>query len=214
MDDQSWQEVYDFTSSSASKIPTPTGTLSTISEPISAINLKDDQDLRPIDLTLAFQNPPIEGRKFLIRTREEPHRILTVCNGNVRCLLQPIPGGGSIWHCHKKFGWLGLRNTVSGTYLGHDNDGTICAKRASHWINEYLTVDRDESGGQILHVLVKSTTTMGIERIERMQVCLSEDGKSLVPRKEGGAVWDFIDLKYYQQSSSLVYPGMKPEKLR
>lgn len=212
MDDQSWQEVYDFTSSSASNIPTPTSTLSTISEPISANILKDDQDMRPIDLKLAFQNPPIADELFLIRSREKPHLLLTICGGEPKCIPKPIAGGGSFWHCYKKNNWYLFRNTVSGTYLGLDG-GKVCAKPLQSNCTQYLTLDRDESGGYILHVL-HVQNVHDLSSMERWQVAISEDGRSVVPRGEGGTVWDFIDLKYFQQSSSLVYPGMKPEKLR
>ncbi|KAH8127206.1 hypothetical protein FP744_10007467 [Trichoderma asperellum] len=217
MDEQSWQEVSDFasTSSSTDNIPTPTSTLSTISEPMPLPEkdiLKIDQKLRPIDLIRArnIGNQSIADRTFLIRSREEPHLFITVCNGAVKCLPKPIPGGGSFWRCFKKDGWDGLRNTVSGGYLGLDNPDETCAKQPRQSANEYLTIDRDRNGSYILYVI---DNAMGVNMV-RKQVSISEDGKSLVAKREGGTVWDFIDSKYYQMSSSLVYPGLEPEKLR
>ncbi|KAL6897175.1 hypothetical protein GGI43DRAFT_410480 [Trichoderma evansii] len=68
--------------------------------------------------------------------------------------------------------------------------GKICMKQHQSNYTQYLTVDRDESGGYILHVL-HAASNNDLSSIKRWQVTISEDGKSLVPRTEGGTVWDF-----------------------
>ncbi|PTB44196.1 hypothetical protein M441DRAFT_109085, partial [Trichoderma asperellum CBS 433.97] len=134
----------------------------------------------------------IADRTFLIRSREEPHLLVTVCSGVLKCLPELNSGGGSFWSCVKKDGWYGFRNTVSGAYLGCDREGKMCAKQPYQSTNEYLTIDWAGNGGYILHVLENPTSAY----IGRRQVSISEDGKSLVAKIEGGTVWEFIDSKY------------------
>ncbi|KAL7931315.1 hypothetical protein V8C35DRAFT_114738 [Trichoderma chlorosporum] len=149
--------------------------------------------------------PPIAGKSFMIRTRNEPRRILTLKGGQLEFLEKPIPGGGAFWHCHEMDNWYGFCNTVSGTYLGHNGESKVVATNDRHEITEYFVTRREESGGYIL--LIPHEHAL-------LQVAISEDGKSLVEQKEGGEAWDFIDVKHVHHSVSIVFPNTPIQRLR
>ncbi|KAL7941340.1 hypothetical protein V8C42DRAFT_360954 [Trichoderma barbatum] len=147
---------------------------------------------------------PIEGRSFMIRSILG--LILTLVGGELKFLEKPIPGGGAIWHCHKKNNWFGFCNSVSGTYLGHNGKGKIVATKSKHETDGYFVPIRQKSGGYVLYASHGE---------ELLQVAISEDGKSLVEQPKGGTAWDFIDHScYLDYKTSLTYPGMAVEKLR
>ncbi|KAL7924804.1 hypothetical protein ACQKWADRAFT_285993 [Trichoderma austrokoningii] len=199
MDEQYWQEMSGDTS--AENSPTPTATHSIVSESMALREKSSQKD---------HDNPHLElqpGDKgpYLVRTRQEPRLFLSLCYGELQFL--PIPTAGSYWKCTRKDGWFGLRNTVSGRYISHDDKGQIYVKVLHLTPHEYFTDCRDPNGGYILKQL-KSPTN------ELMEVSISKDKKSLVHQKEGGTAWDFIDTKYIRHSTWLQCPGMEPEELR
>ncbi|KAK1248637.1 hypothetical protein MKX08_006857 [Trichoderma sp. CBMAI-0020] len=215
MDEQSWKEVPDDTSTSTSteNRPTPTTTPSTGSES------KHRRELQPGD-----------GGLFLIRTRQEPHLYLSLSYGKLEIL--PLPTGGSYWECVKKDGWFGLRNTVSGGFISHDNKGRICVKDQYLTSHEYFTDCRHPDGGYILKQLKTPTNELEESILkeqgplgcilkhfmgrsnELMEVSISKDEESLVHQREGGTAWDFIDEIHIRQYTWLYCPGMKSEEIR
>lgn len=204
MAEHAWEEVIASTTISSSADNPRTPSTTTMSE---SMPLRDKDKDEHASAVLTIENLPIPGKSLMIRTRKEPHLILTLCSGELKFLRKPIPGGGCFWQCVKKDGWLGFRNTVSGTYLGHDGQGKLYAKQSHHEPFEHFTMERDVDGGYILQQLMGPNN-------ELVQVCLNEDGKSLMQQKEGGTAWDFIDVQYVCYSVALTYPNMEPERLR
>jgi hypothetical protein len=232
MDEQSWQEVPDDTSTE--NFPTPATTHSTVSEsmPLRGNDMQKDNDSSHME----FQ--PRDNGPLLIRTRQKPHLFLSVCYGVMRLL--PTPAGGSYWRCVKKQGWFGLRSTVSGRYISRDEKGQIAVSGRRVGYFECFTDCRDPNGGYILKQLERpsselkemiissmklgffSNNTEHLANLldqcmrhshELMEVSISEDGKSLVHQKTGGTAWDFIETKYMRQSTWLQCPGIQPEEL-
>ncbi|KAM0246072.1 hypothetical protein ACHAQJ_010369 [Trichoderma viride] len=107
---------------------------------LDAINDKEDTSTTTLGPAVrAVEHHPIAGKTFIIRTRQEPHRILTLTNGALEFLSRPFPSSGIFWQCVTTEGWYGFKNTVSGTYLGHDSKGKIFAKVSHHRAHEYFT---------------------------------------------------------------------------
>lgn len=193
MEQQPWQEVYDFigTNSSANNTPTPTATLSTVSEamPLRERNIsQDDHNARSTPTVQVLENPPIANRPLMIRTKKDPHLYITLCDGEVKLLPNPTSTDGSFWYCVRTGGWYGFRNTVSGTFLGRHTAGSIYAAQRFHSANEYFTVERDVNGGYIMHVFSSQDTRL-------IPVSISEDTHSLIHGKEEGVAWEFIGSK-------------------
>ncbi|KAL6908748.1 hypothetical protein GGI43DRAFT_393534 [Trichoderma evansii] len=133
---------------------------------------------------------PVANNSFMIRTRQNPHLYLTLENDELKVQDTLPPGGGWLWNCVKNCGWYGVRNTASGTYLGHDRKGNIVAKAPHHKDNEYFIVDRQSEGGyallawhgnQLIEVVLLEGVYGLFERVERTDVA---------------AAWDFIDVKF------------------
>ncbi|KAM0260264.1 hypothetical protein ACHAQJ_002828 [Trichoderma viride] len=114
---------------------------------------------------------PTEGKSYMIRTRQEPQRFLTLESGQLKALDRLPVGGGWLWKCGKKSGWYSFLNTVSGTYLGHNGEGDIVADAPHHKAWEYFTVDRHADGGYVLSTWHDD---------ELLQVGIGKDGSSLV----------------------------------
>jgi hypothetical protein len=150
MNEQSWQEVFDYanTSDSETNHLTPMDMLSISSNATSPLAKKKIYSAKNCAQSVfAVQalenqsaNQPIENKTLMIRTRKEPHLYLSLCYGDLK--LQLSPGSGSFWLCVKRGGWYGFRNTVSGTYLcrGLTTIGTdtICMGSRSHAPSEYF----------------------------------------------------------------------------
>lgn len=233
MDAQSWQEVPDDTSTE--DCSTPTTTHSTVSNfmPLRGKDMQENKDSSHME----FQ--PTDKGPLLIRSRQKPHLFLSVCYGEPKLL--PTPAGGSYWEYVKKEGWFGLRSTVSGTYISHDEEGQIDVRARGLGYCECFTDCRDPNGGYILKQLkncfseelkkkainyirlgsLSKDKETWIEHIKRcigdsyelMEVSISEDEKSLVHQKTGGTAWDFIEAKYLRHSTWLQCPGIQPEEL-
>lgn len=195
MDEQSWQEVSDYTSTNASEknnlTPMDTLSIASMSIPLRGRKMsQDDHHARSVFAVQALENlpvnQPIENRSLMIRTRQEPHLYLSLCYGELKLSLKP--GSGSFWYCVRTGGWYSFCNTVSGTYLGYDVTNIKCAGQRPLSPNEYFTVDRDVKGGCILNVFKASTKDL-------LRVSVSENIKSLSILKPAGEAWDLIEIK-------------------
>lgn len=169
---------------------------------VSEVIANGGNTMSPNSTVKPVEYHPKAGKSFMIRTRTEPHYILTVENGELRLLEKPTLGGGSFWHCVKRNGWKTFCNSVTGTNLHHDDQGKISIQRAHGLfqnMNEYFTTERHEDGGYIL--LMKHGD-------ELSQVAISGDGKYLIEQKEDGTAWDFIEAKYVSSSMILTYSNI------
>lgn len=188
MNEQSWQEVSDDTSTE--NCPTPT---TTHDEPSSYSEIESL-------IQLEFQ--PGGTGPYLVRARGS-RLFLSLCHGELK--FCPEPMAGSYWERVPKDGWFGLRNTVSGRYISHDDNSQIYVKHLHLTPHEYFTDCRDPNGGYILKQLKSSTN-------ELMEVSISKNKKSLEHHKRGGTAWDFIETKYRGQFSWLRYPGIQAKE--
>ena len=85
---------------------------------------------------------------FIIRSVSSGH-VLTLQDGKVA--LTRAGGRGSIhWVCVETKGWLGFRNTVSGKFLGHDEQGRLRCSAEKHLGWENFCVRGKPEGGCIL----------------------------------------------------------------
>ncbi|KAF3065622.1 hypothetical protein CFAM422_009748 [Trichoderma lentiforme] len=62
---------------------------------VSEIVVNGENTMAPNSMTKSLEYHPKAGKYFMIRTRTEPHYILTVENGELRLLEKPTLGGGS-----------------------------------------------------------------------------------------------------------------------
>ena len=99
---------------------------------------------------LYYDAVPWPGKKFLIK-HEETNQIVSVVDGNVQLgSIEDCHRGGH-WLCVERDGWLGFRNTVSGTYLGHNNHSGIRAEAKQHERWEFFCVrQRPDKGYSLL----------------------------------------------------------------
>lgn len=181
MNDSSWDTASITTTSSADECHTPTP--STMSD---LVNIKDDGS--SVLTIQSVEHHPKAGKQFMIREKQKPHRIITLSFGELVLMDEQLPAHGWLWKCVKQFGWYGFQNVVSGTYLGHNDEGGIRATLGHHQYWEYFMTERHEDGGYVL---------LTIHDMELWQVAISKDGKSLVEMKaeEGaGTAWDFVEI--------------------
>ncbi|KAH8128610.1 hypothetical protein FP744_10008509 [Trichoderma asperellum] len=131
---------------------------------------------------------PVANRSFMIRTRQKPHRYLTLEQGELKLLGNVETGGGWLWYCFKNCGWYGFLNTVSGTHLGHDKD-RIVAKAPHHRGNEFFIVDRQTDGGY---------TLLARKHDQLLPVVIAESHDMLLGQAEkaNGMAWEFVDTKF------------------
>lgn len=174
----------------------PTPTYSTMSDPVH-IKEKDDDDSASVLTVQSVEHHPKPDRSFIIRERQAPYRIIGLDNGELKPRKGPSTGGGWLWQCVKKAGWYGFRNTVSGTYLGHNGQSKIVAVAPHHKSHEYFMAERHEEGGYVL--LMRHGD-------ELLQVAISKDGNALVEQKVG-TTWDFIEAGAVRISLQVDYPN-------
>ncbi|UKZ74412.1 hypothetical protein TrVFT333_002080 [Trichoderma virens FT-333] len=172
-----------------------TATFSVVPEAV----VKDKGSTTPTNIIQVVEHHPKAGKYFMIRTRAEPHYILTVEGGELRLLSKPTLGGGTFWHCSKRSGWLTFRNSVTGTFLSHNGQGSFSATQFHQEMREHFVTERHEGGGYIL--IMKNGD-------ELSQVAISGDTDCLVEQKEEGTAWDFIEAKYVSSSVTLTYSSM------
>ncbi|KAM3072058.1 hypothetical protein ACMFMG_008519 [Clarireedia jacksonii] len=134
-------------------------------------------------------NVPVPGSTFLIRALHT-HQVITLSEGHLHLEPQPLPAGGWHWACIERDGWLGFRNCVSGTFMGHDGKGGYHAKVTHHKCNEWFVTRAVPGGGHLILILHG-------DKWRRMGI--AEGGRELVEvekEKEGveATVWEFIKV--------------------
>ncbi|KXX74691.1 hypothetical protein MMYC01_207944 [Madurella mycetomatis] len=153
---------------------------------------------------------PSPHRTFLIvphtPSSPSPPRALALTNGVLR--LVPLAAstahqGSWYWRCVENgSGWLGFRNTASGTYLGHDCFRRVRATAPHHMGWEYVCLRRCPGGGYVMGLVAltgedKERDGFGrLLRVAEREVKSEEDGGLvLVGDGEGEAVvWEFVEV--------------------
>ncbi|KAL4781985.1 hypothetical protein BJX76DRAFT_306797 [Aspergillus varians] len=152
-----------------------------------------DPDHPPYLAPLAV--PPEGGATFVIR---DPQTGLVIALRNGMLSLRPerqvhgfgLTGRGSHWHCVENDElWLGFRNAVSGTYIGHDNKQScwrFIADAKAHKPWEWFCARQHPGGGHML--LVRHNDGFRAMKIG------GEQNRELIvgERGQGGTAWEFI----------------------
>ncbi|OQD80392.1 hypothetical protein PENANT_c036G03790 [Penicillium antarcticum] len=94
---------------------------------------------------------PSEGRLFIIR---DPNTELVIGLNEGILTLVPERNGyvcGIYWLCVESENmWLGFRNAISGTYIGHDNKRKFIADKKWHRGHESFCVRQHPDGGHVM----------------------------------------------------------------
>lgn len=161
---------------------------------VSLMSLSDDgiktpnsSDFARPPLTEYVPAVPGPGKTYRIHLKNTD-KVITMTEGEV-VLQSPAeaqPGGGWYWVCVEKGNWLGFRNHVSGTFLGHDGKSGLHAKVTHHKSHEFFCVRHHRDGGYLL--LVKYP-----RGDEMRQIGCAPDGKTLVEKKDG-VQWVFEEV--------------------
>lgn len=164
--------------------PTPTHT-SVSSETISH---------PPLDMneTILYAGAaPWKSNKYIIRDPES--KLVIALRNDVLGLFSEryYYGGAGRWRSIENgHMWLGFRNIISGTYIGHDGKGKFVAnaKRHSDW--ECFCTRQHPSGGHLLLMKEKKDDLDGFFSMTTG----GKDNKKLLAstKQEGGTAWEFI----------------------
>ncbi|RBQ74470.1 hypothetical protein FVER14953_20336 [Fusarium verticillioides] len=128
------------------------------------------------------ESVPYPEAIFIIRHRDSG-KVITIVNGDLRLCEGFNPRGGFHWECIERDRWLGFRNCVSGTIIGHNDRKKFIARVNHHQSHEYFTLRPSPQGGYEL------LTRHGQEL---WSVAVGDDGSELVEVKGEGALWDFL----------------------
>lgn len=188
------QIASDISTIAADDCPTPTSTIMT-----NAIFADEKDAMIPVTEAPHVEHHPAADRTFMIRTKQQPHRHLSLENGELKLLESVEAGGGWLWHCFKNCGWFGFRNTVSGTYLGHawwDDQHRLLAKAPHHQADEYFIADRQTDGGYTLLALndnkLLPVATAGVHDMLLRQA-----------EEPIGTAWEFVDTNFISMQVQL-----------
>jgi hypothetical protein len=136
-------------------------------------------------LTDYTESVPYPGAQFIIRQRDTD-KVITLVGGALKLADGLNPKGGYHWECIEKDRWLGFRNCVSGTIIGHNNGKKFVARAEKHQSYEYISLRPSPQGGYEL------LTKHGHDELWSMNV--ADDGEQLVETKGQGALWDFLKV--------------------
>ncbi|KAG4424957.1 hypothetical protein IFR04_001928 [Cadophora malorum] len=144
------------------------------------------EDLDPVKSPKS--SVPWPGNSYIIRSAISRH-VLTLIEGQV--ILAPPSGKGSIhWACVQTKGWLGFKNTASGSYLGHGKHGNLICSAGKHQSWENFCVRMTPDGDYILLMThferlwhVGSKNDKGKEKLAKI-------GENM----EEAIIWEFIKV--------------------
>ncbi|KAK6845959.1 hypothetical protein PG987_001147 [Apiospora arundinis] len=133
---------------------------------------------------------PWPGNTYMILEKATGRRI-TIIDGEILLVLpleeqggrEAAPTAENTWFCAENQNYFGFLNTASGRYMGHNGFETIHAKAFGFRGWETFTARPHPEGGY--HLL----TPFWAEALKVLAV--AEDGRHLVRRTHGGALWEF-----------------------
>ncbi|KAJ3532355.1 hypothetical protein NM208_g8300 [Fusarium decemcellulare] len=128
------------------------------------------------------ESVPSPDGVFIIRHRDTG-RVITLIDGELRLCEGFSARGGFHWQCVEKDRWLGFRNCVSGTFIGHNDRKKFIAKATHHRTYEYFTPRPHPQGGYEL--LIRHGD-------ELWSMTVGAEGTTLIETKGEGALWDFL----------------------
>ncbi|RYO82781.1 hypothetical protein DL766_009636 [Monosporascus sp. MC13-8B] len=130
---------------------------------------------------------PWPGNTFVIRERATG-RAIALVDGKLRLKdwdWDYAGDRGTHWVCELKDGWLGFRNPVSGTYIGHDDRGNFRATVSHHQAWEYFCATRHPEGGYLL--LKRHGDTL-------RKMAVDMGGDKFYETTDQGTIWEFLKL--------------------
>ncbi|KAK8900815.1 hypothetical protein QC760_010579 [Botrytis cinerea] len=130
---------------------------------------------------------PEPGEIFIIRERGYG-KIITLKDGNLQldCNINRV--GGCYWICVEKNGWLGFRNYISGTYIGHNGHGKFYAQATYHNDWESFCARKHPNGGYLL-------LTRHWSKLWKMDIKKNSDElDELVETETEGTTWEFAKV--------------------
>ncbi|KAI1466271.1 uncharacterized protein F4812DRAFT_461241 [Daldinia caldariorum] len=131
----------------------------------------------------AADTPPFPGSTYAIRECNTG-RYITLVEGELRALQNVGDQGGWHWVCIETNGWLGFRNPVSSTHIGHDTKHNYWAQYKHHLSHESFCARKHPDGGYVL---------LSRQDEELWKMSVGEDF-GLVETKKDGARWEFIKV--------------------
>ncbi|GAP89900.1 putative actin cross-linking [Rosellinia necatrix] len=150
---------------------------------------------------------PERGGVYVVR-EIDTGRVLALVDGRLT-LISDAAGagagggrGGWEWHYEETdAGWAGLRNAVSGTYLGHDNKGGYVARAARMRDWEAFVVRPRRQGGYSLAVKHWDRfKPMGVAAAAAADADAGSDSDKAAPRLvdapgfEAATRWEFVEV--------------------
>ena len=151
-----------------------------------------DDDLLDDDPCSRFESSPFlvpwPDSTFIIRCVES-RRVITLLDGQI-VLSQPGGPGSVHWACVETKGWLGFRNTVSGTFLGHDKNGWLQCSAKRHLPWEYFNVRMKPEGGCVLLMT-------HFDKLWHVGIGAGPGAEKLAKIAEGGSggiAWEFVKV--------------------
>lgn len=132
---------------------------------------------------------PQAGKVFILHDHKTG-RVLTLLDGHVSLQPPGTPGSAYRWMCEEREGWLGFKNIASGTYLGHNFWGDVCAAAHQHMGWENFCVRIQPNGGYVLLMThwaqlwpLKQKDEGGMQKLLKAEA----------PVKDGN-VWVFVEV--------------------
>lgn len=134
---------------------------------------------------------PWDGHTFIIRDPES--KLVIALRDGVLGLYpqQYYYGGASHWRCIESGRmWLGFKNVISGTFIGHNDKGNFFASAKHHGNWEGFCTRQHPGGGHLL--LMKKNNDI-LDGFFPMKIGGNKNTELVVSTKqEGGTAWEFI----------------------
>ncbi|PQE31111.1 major facilitator superfamily transporter multidrug resistance protein [Rutstroemia sp. NJR-2017a WRK4] len=127
---------------------------------------------------------PWADQTFMIRDRGDG-RFITLKDGNLQLEDKVTGGGGGHLICINRNGWFGFRNSVSGTFIGHDSQGKFRCKVSHHLSHEWFSPRAHPDGGYWLMMLHGDAWRA---------IGIAENKRELVEVHDNGIAWDFVKV--------------------
>ncbi|KAI1398639.1 hypothetical protein F4819DRAFT_18962 [Hypoxylon fuscum] len=175
-----------FNFDSISPIDTSPGS-STVGDatPTTGFSMVDDtEDYQHPPSPVPRETAPWPGETYIIQDPKTKRQI-TLVEGKLR--LEDHLGfqGGYHWRCIETDGWLGFRNPIDNSLIGHDNEKNFIAQNKSHKSWEFFNTRAHPDGGYILLV---------VHGWVQWKMTIAKDGRSLVETRDGGTAWEFVKV--------------------
>lgn len=162
---------------------TPTHTMDTLPGPGLEGQFSVEQGIESV---------PWPGRTYLIRHRTSDKVLAREYGCLVLKEAADLETCGWHWACiENRDGWLGFRETISGVYLGHDNQGGFRATAPEHKGWEFFDARKHPDGGyQLLSIHWWCRRRMAADMRTQGVVEIAASGDECLE----ATLWDFVQV--------------------